>query len=220
MSGSVDGETFEPIAAVEKVTDSDAISAEKQEVKFVRLDLSGKQAADQGYEIAEIEIFGDPVRSSADPADLLANGSFEEAGDALPAGWRLKEEQPGSAALTAAVDTQTQTEGSRSLALTSSGNRRFSRRVLSTELELKPNTTYQLVFHHKAAGLSSDSFGLEMTQKTAAGEIIPTHQVQLNDNLCMSEDWAVYRYDFVTAYSASTLELGFKLAARRHAVAG
>ena len=59
--------------------------------------------------------------------------------------------------------------------------------------------------------MNSDSFGLEMTQKTAAGEIIPTHQVQLNDNLCMSEDWAVYRYDFVTAYSASTLELGFKL---------
>ena len=88
VSGSVDGETFEPIAAVEKVTDSDAISAEKQEVKFVRLDLSGKQAADQGYEITEIEIFGDPVRRSADPADLLANGSFEEAGDVLPSGWR------------------------------------------------------------------------------------------------------------------------------------
>lgn len=83
--------------------------------------------------------------------------------------------------------------------------------MLSTELELKPNTPYQLVFHHKSAGLSSDSFGLEMTQKTAAGEVIPTHQVQLNDNLCMSEDWAVYRYDFVTAYSASTLELSFKL---------
>lgn len=211
VSGSLDGETFEPIAVVEKVTDSDAISAEKQEVKFVRLDLSGKQAADQGYEIAEIEIFGDPVRKPADPADLLVNGSFEEAGDVLPAGWRLKEEQPGSAALTAAVDTQTQTEGSRSLALTAAGTDGSAAGVLSTELELKPNTPYQLVFHHKAAGLSSDSFGLEMTQKTAAGEVIPTHQVQLNDNLCMSEDWAVYRYDFVTAYSASTLELSFKL---------
>ncbi|WP_448909746.1 Ig-like domain-containing protein [Holdemania massiliensis] len=82
---------------------------------------------------------------------------------------------------------------------------------MSTSSAVKPNTTYQLVFDHKAQQLNSADFTLEMTQKTHSGESISTHQVTLNDNLCMSEDWAAYSLNFVTAYSADTLDLSFRL---------
>lgn len=126
--GSLDGETFEPIAAVEKVTDSDAISAEKQKVKFVRLDLIASRLRIKVMKSRRLRSLADPVRKPADSADLLVNGSFEEDGDALPAGWHLKEDQPGSAALTAAVDTPNPDGRQPVAGADGSGNRRFCRR--------------------------------------------------------------------------------------------
>ncbi len=58
VSGSLDGESYQTLAEIQDVKDSDAIAVNNQPVKFVRLELSGKKAANQGYEITEIQIFG------------------------------------------------------------------------------------------------------------------------------------------------------------------
>lgn len=215
VSGSLDGESYQTLAEIQDVKDSDAIAVNNQPVKFVRLELSGKKAANQGYEITEIQIFGDPLSPQIDSANRLPQGSFEVWNGNQPEGWNWTvvqaEEHSGSAAFVLSADTAAKTAGSSSLMLTQSGIRSGIDGVLSTSAAVKPNTTYQLVFDHRAQQLSSTDFTIEMTQKTANGESISTHQVTLNDNLCMSEEWAAYSLNFVTAYSADSLDLSFRL---------
>ena len=161
-------------------------------------------------------VYGDIVKQEPVKGNLVTDGEFESTETGLPASWTLAinevEGDTTPESMTATVDTASQSEGKASLAITQKGEGNTRKASVSTTVAVKPMTEYQLRFMHHAQGIRSGNFGIGMIQRNAAGEERTTHTVRLNDNLNMSEDWADFRYSFVTGYDAEELTLTFNVA--------
>ena len=215
LYSSVDNENWTLVTTVEKVSATDIIKLDGTPVKFLRFDFHDKDFDNTGLEINELMVFGDIVKQETVKGNILADGGFETAEEGLPESWTLNinevEGDTTPESMTAAVDMNTQTEGKASLAITQKGEGNTQKAAVSTTVAVKPLTEYQLRFMHHADGIKSGNFGIGMVQRNAAGEELSTHTVRLNDNLNMSEDWADFRYTFVTNYDAEELTLTFNV---------
>ena len=213
--GSVDNENWKLMTEVSEVKGIDALKLSAEPVKFLRFDIHDKDFADTGLEIREVMVYGDIAVQHPVKGNLLADGGFESTETGLPESWKLDilqvEGQKAPESLTASVDSTTKTEGKASLAVTQKGEGDTQKAAVSTTVSVKPNTEYQLRFMHHAEGIRSGNFGIGMIQKNAAGDELSTHTVRLNDNLNMSDDWADFRYNFVTSYDAEELTLTFNV---------
>lgn len=173
------------------------------DVKFVKLNMTKKADAGKGYQIKELEVYGDLVKLTSSDTNLLKDGDMETQDV-----WEFKNAgEEGKAVYEFTYDSDAQ-EGSMSAKITRQGEDDGDGQ-LSQSISLEPNKRYQLSFWHKSDTLNSGAFAYEINQKDQEGNTIPTHLAKLTDNLNMSKEYRRFTYNFISSPYAANADIVF-----------
>lgn len=213
VSGSADGKTFTPLKEVKKSTGKKDVLRLSAPAKFLKFELTEKENASKGYEIREIQVFGDRVAPSPSAENLLQNGDMEAAIGNQPDAWALQitGEEANRSAYDLTSDFTVKYSGKSAARLTRSARADTSGGAMTQTIPLNANRRYQLSFQHRASGLRSGAFTYEINQKDGQGKTIDTHLVKLNDNVNMSENWRKVSYNFTASPLAESAEIALRL---------
>ncbi len=204
VSVSKDGTSYTTVKTVRSVDEKETIKLSK-DAKFVKVEMEGKEAADKGYQIKELQIIADYITpKSVSNRNLLTNGNMEGSD-----GWTLEVAEPAEGAQAAAYELTYDKDahkGSKAAKLTKLDDNAGDGAIAQT-IKVKENTRYQLSFWHKTDTLDSASFTWEINQLDKDGNSISTYLAKLNDNLNMSKEYKEFDYNFITSPKTETVEV-------------